>query len=267
MPRMQRRAFLALSLAAAAVPSSFRAASAQPAPADGVAAEVEALRAAMAAEVPSQGADPRDAAGWEALARGVLARSSYAVDAPQMVVVVDRAVAVQRMVLMVAVPGGPWSLVGGGRVSTGKPGRKDHYVTPTGVFLHTDRILGFRAQGTYNENRIRGYGARGMRVWDFGWQRTEHWRWPGTETDLRLAMHATDPAVLEPRLGRPDSAGCVRVAAAMNRFLDRRAALDADYLRAAAAGERRFAALLPRDGQPSSLAGRAMVVVDSSLPA
>ena len=42
-------------------------------------------------------------------------------------------------------------------------------------------------------------------------------------------MHATDPAYLARRIGRPASEGCVRVPADMNRFMDRHGVLDADY--------------------------------------
>src|SRR5262252_1994783 len=55
----------------------------------------------------------------------------------------------------------------------------------------------------------------------------------GEEGDIRLLLHATDPDYLEKRLGRPASKGCVRIPAAMNRFLDRHGVLDADYERAA----------------------------------
>ena len=48
----------------------------------------------------------------------------------------------------------------------------------------------------------------------------------------------------------------------MNRFLDHHGVLDADLERMAAA-DRRVAALLPPDRQPTSLAGRLLIVVDS----
>lgn len=68
----------------------------------------------------------------------------------------------------------------------------------------------------------------------------------GGEGNIRLLLHATDPDYLEHRRGRPASKGCVRIPAAMNRFLDRHGVLDADYERAA---------------------GDALVVIDSSQPA
>ncbi len=44
---------------------------------------------------------------------------------------------------------------------------------------------------------------------------------------MRLQVHATDPVALEPRLGRTASKGCIRITAALNRFLDMHAVLDA----------------------------------------
>jgi len=55
----------------------------------------------------------------------------------------------------------------------------------------------------------------------------------------------------------------VRIAAAMNRFLDRHGVLDADYERAAR-DDVRFRALLLRERRPTMLSGDALVIVDSS---
>jgi hypothetical protein len=77
-------------------------------------------------------------------------------------------------------------------------------------------------------------------------------------------MHATDPDYLEQRLGRPASEGCVRIPATMNRFLDLHGVLDADYERALRLDDR-LGGILLRERQPTSLAGDALVVVDSSL--
>ena len=102
-----------------------------------------------------------------------------------------------------------------------------------------------------------------MRVWDFGWQPSTKGWGSKAEGDIRLLLHATDPAYLEQRLGRPASKGCVRIPAAMNRFLDRHGILDADYERAAK-GDPRFDALLLPHRTPTPLAGNMLVVVDSS---
>jgi hypothetical protein len=102
-----------------------------------------------------------------------------------------------------------------------------------------------------------------MRVWDFGWQRAAKGWGTGEEGDIRLLLHATDPDYLEKRLGRPASKGCVRIPAAMNRFLDRHGVLDADYERAAK-DDPRFEAVLLRERTPTPLAGNALVIVDSA---
>jgi hypothetical protein len=114
---------------------------------------------------------------------------------------------VEQIRVVLARPDGAWSSLGGTKVSTGQAGRRDYYLTPTGVFLHTDLILGWRAEGTFNPQHIRGLGLKGMRVWDFGWQRaTKGWE-TRKEGDIRLLLHATDPDYLERRLGRPASKG------------------------------------------------------------
>lgn len=53
---------------------------------------------------------------------------------------------------------------------------------------------------------------------------------------MRLQMHATDPHLLEPRLGTAQSKGCIRIPAALNDFIDRYGILDADYEQAMPAG-------------------------------
>jgi lipoprotein-anchoring transpeptidase ErfK/SrfK len=229
--------------------------------------ELVRLRAAMAAEVPGLlhpgAARLRDLV---ARARAMLAATDTMIDAPQLVLVVDRNPAVQTLSVMLARPDGVWSTVGTVHVSTGQAGRKDHYFTPVGVFVHGDAILDFRAAGTFNENHVRGLGVAGMRVWDFGWQwAIKGWRGNAEGGDIRLQMHATDPDLLERRLGHPASEGCVRLSGPMDRFLDRHGVLDADYEREAAE-EVSVAALLRPDREPSPLAGRALIVVDSALP-
>ncbi len=231
-------------------------------------AEVARLRAALAKQAPPQ-MPPAVSADrvWIDLAQAGLAAAGVPIDRPQLLVVVDRNPRVQALRIVLAQPDGrSWQVIGGSKVSTGQAGRHGYYITPTGVFLHTDGILDYRALGTFNENHIRGLGLKGMRVWDFGWQTAEKgWR-PDRETgDIRLLMHATDPDYLEQRLGRPASEGCVRVPARMNRFLDLHGVLDADYEQAARE-DVQFRALLLPERQPSRLAGNALVIVDSSRP-
>jgi L,D-transpeptidase catalytic domain len=230
--------------------------------------EVARLRAALSREVPQHsivttGDDPK----WISRAKLALAVSeSLKVDRPQLLVVVDRNPAVQEMRIVLAQPGADWQVIGGSKISTGQAGRRYYYITPTGIFRHTDDILDYRALGTFNENHIRGLGLKGMRVWDFGWQPAEKgWRSDREQGDIRLLMHATDPDYLEGRLGRPASQGCVRIPASMNRFLDIHGVLDADYERDARDDPRIGAVLFP-EREPTPLAGNTLVIIDSSLP-
>jgi hypothetical protein len=234
--------------------------------APGYGAEIAALRQLMARDVPGD-IQPAGTGGedWAAAAQAAFAASPYRIDTPQLVLAVDRNPAVQELRVIFAVPQGAWTVIGGGKVSTGRTGRRGYFITPAGVFLHGDGILDYRALGTYNENHIRGLGLKGSRVWDFGWQPAEEGWQPGVIGEIRLLVHATDPDVLEPRLGRPDSKGCVRVSAAMNVFLDRHAVLDAEFLQDAA-GDRRVAAVLSPDLAAVKFPGKYMVIFDSAAP-
>ncbi len=201
-----------------------------------------------------------------AAARTMTIATMTSINRPQTLLVVDRAPSVQRLWVVVATPdGAPWTVIGTVRVSTGKPGKKEHFKTPVGVFVNTPDILGYRALGTLNKYGIRGIGQKGMRVWDFGWQTTQDWRTPSAVASIRLEMHATDPTYLEGRLGRPDSEACIRIPDWFNRFLDRFGVIDAQ-LTALAPTNRAVAALLPVDAMPSPLAGDKVVVVDTSEP-
>jgi hypothetical protein len=230
------------------------------------AAELSRLRARFAAEVPeARRPDAATRAERLARARAALAASDYTPAGPELVLVVDRHPAVQALSIVLARPDSEWEVVGETLVSTGASGRRGYYLTPTGVFLHTDAILDYRAMGTPNAQGIRGLGSRGMRVWDFGWLRAEQgWRSDGETGRIRFLVHATDPDHLEPRIGTPDSQGCVRVPSAVNRFLDLHGVLDVDHERAARNGDRRFAAMLHPERSPSTLAGRALIVLDSA---
>jgi len=226
--------------------------------------EAAHLRAALMREVPEAIVDDSEGERvWIARAKATVAASAQTIDRAQLLVVVDRNPDIQQLRIVLARPDGEWESLGGTRVSTGQAGRRDHYLTPAGVFLHTDLILDWRAEGTFNAQHIRGLGLKGMRVWDFGWQRTVKGWGTEEEGDIRLLLHATDPDALERRLGRPASKGCVRIPAAMNRFVDRHGILDADYERAAK-DDAAFEALLLPDRKPTPLAGNALVVVDSS---
>ena len=201
---------------------------------------------------------------WISMVRVMLTERGKEIRRAQLLVAVDRNPHVQALMLIVAQPDGPWMILGGTHVSTGQPNRRLYYITPTGIFLHTDVILDYRAQGTFNENHIRGLGVKGMRVWDFGWQwARKGWLTDGETGQIRLLMHSTDPTYLAQRIGRPASEGCIRVPADMNKFIDRHGVLDVDYEQAAI-DYIAFRAILPRNAKPTPLAGDTLVVVDSS---
>jgi hypothetical protein len=224
--------------------------------------EAQALRNAFEREVPEHLAWT---AGLPVAERIAKANPTLPPDGPQSVLAVDRAANRQTVWVLVARPSGRWLVIGGALVSTGKPGRKEHFKTPVGTFLNDGSILGYRAEGTFNENHVRGLGLKGMRVWDFGWQTTEDWRTPGATMAVRLEMHSTDPANLAHRIGRPDSEGCIRIPASLNTFLDKHGVIDR-ALTAAAPTDPATAQLISRQQHPTPLAGSAVIVYDSSEP-
>lgn len=181
--------------------------------------------------------------------------------AGQSVVLVDRSPQVQAAMVLVRTRTGGWHWLGATAVSTGKVGTFEHFLTPLGAFAHTLANPDFRAEGTLNKNHIRGYGLRGRRVFDFGWQLAERGWGEGGTSKMRLQMHATDPWVLEPRLGRVASEGCIRIPATLNVFLDIHGVLDADYEAAATRGKKPWVLRATRQTIPWP--GRTMVIVDS----
>ncbi len=109
--------------------------------------------------------------------------------AAQAFVLVDRSAQVQAAFVVVRTQGGGWDWVGATAVSTGKTGTFEHFLTPLGVFPHTLDNPDFRAEGTFNKNHIRGYGLRGRRIFDFGWQTAERgWGAGGTSKMRQQAL-------------------------------------------------------------------------------
>ncbi len=196
-----------------------------------------------------------------ALLDAALANAGLADLPMQTLVLVDRSVQVQAAFVVLRTPEKGWFWLGASPVSTGRVGSFDHFRTPVGVFAHSLDNPDFRSEGTYNQNHIRGYGERGMRVFDFGWTQAERGWGAGGQSTMRLQMHATDPDTLEPRLGRPESKGCIRIAATLNVFLDRYGVLDADYEQALARGRSLW--VMRADRTPVPWPGRYLVIVDS----
>ncbi|WP_375234199.1 hypothetical protein [Burkholderia pseudomallei] len=182
--------------------------------------------------------------------------------AREYVVLVDRAPNVQAVFLYFRTTrSNAWQMIGASPVATGLPGQYDHFVTPLGVFEHTPENMDFRAEGTTNDNGIRGYGQRDMRIYDFGWTDAERGWGKSGVSQMRFQMHATDPEYLEPLLGIRHSKGCVRIPASLNVFLDQHGILDAEYEARAAGGDPPW--VLRAHRQVTPWAGRYLVVIDS----
>jgi hypothetical protein len=219
----------------------------------------------FAREVDRQLAVPEaEQQAYANLLLAALAAQGVAAEGPQFVLLVDRSPHVQAALLFWKPSGEAGTVprfVGASPVSTGRPGSFDHFETPLGVFEHLIDNPDFRAEGTFNDNGIRGYGLKGRRVFDFGWQpATRGWGSRGV-SEMRLQLHATDPQVLEPRLGTQQSKGCIRTSGGLNQFLDLHAVLDADYEDALARGES-FWVLLPQR-KPTRWPGRYLVIVET----
>jgi hypothetical protein len=156
--------------------------------------DAQTWREAFALEVDRQLEVPEAAQQrYMALVDEALAAASL-IDLPaQAVVVVDRSDNVQAAAVLVGNRPSGWQWLGAVAVSTGCIGDFEHFRTPLGVFAHSLDNPDFRAEGTVNAFGIRGYGARGMRIFDFGWIRAERGWGDGGESPMRLQMHATDP--------------------------------------------------------------------------
>jgi hypothetical protein len=200
---------------------------------------------------------------YVALLEQTLAQSQTENTMAQTFIVVDRNPNVQAAFVLVHLQSGVWQWIGATAVSTGKVGSYEHFVTPLGVFAHTLDNPDFRAEGTFNKNHIRGYGLKGLRVFDFGWQYAERGWGVGGSSRMRLQMHATDPSILEERLGSVQSEGCIRIPSSLNVFLDMHGVLDAAYEAATSKGDDLWVLKPGRTVVPWP--GRYMVIVDSQV--
>ncbi|HSE92298.1 MAG TPA: L,D-transpeptidase, partial [Methylomirabilota bacterium] len=228
----------------------------------GAGGEAAAWSARFAAEVDRRlDVPPNDQQRYAVMLAQALAQAGVSDRGAQAFVLIDRSPQVQAGFVVLRTPAGGWHWLGAAPVSTGRPSGFEHFRTPTGVFAHTLDNPDFRAEGTLNEHNVRGYGLAGMRVFDFGWVAAERGWGRGGTSLMRLQMHATDPDRLEPRLGRAESKGCIRIPATLNTFLDRHGILDADYDAALARGDVLW--VLRADREPIPWPGRYLVVVDS----
>ncbi len=220
------------------------------------------LAGAFETEVQQRLAPPADEAmRYGQLLNDSLSQAQLRINDAQIVVLVDRNPKLQALFIFFIDATSNPKLIGTAPVSTGRIGTFDYFETPVGVFDHSINNLDFRAEGTKNEFGIRGYGVRGMRIYDFGWQQARKGWGDRSISTMRLQMHATDPALLEPKLGTVQSKGCIRISASLNRFIDHYGLLDADYESAIWRGSS-FWVLSP-NRSPTPWSGRYLVVVDT----
>ncbi|MBN1585789.1 L,D-transpeptidase [Candidatus Uhrbacteria bacterium] len=174
---------------------------------------------------------------------------------PQFFIFVDRNF--DRQNIMVGFWNGVGKVIeiGWSKVSTGSL-KFGHYLTPVGTFPIVR--LGYRAKGTKNAKGWMGLGGKDSRIWSFGEQETTGWK--GKWMRITMLMHATDPTYGEPRLGRPDSKGCIRISAKMNAFLDIYGILDQQVMGKESPERQRR--LLRKDRQPVANPGLYMIVGD-----
>ena len=217
--------------------------------------DVEAYQADFNSKVPEKYKFPLTAEEQKQETADILAQQTLAaLDHPEFVVVVNKAPSSQHASIYI-VDGQDALLIGSARVSTGQAGRKEYYFTPTGLFENKIENGNYRALGTKNENGIRGIGSKGMRVYDFGWQASNAGWGDHFAAQIRLEMHATDPDVLEARLGKPASKGCVRIYHGMNSFIDENGVLDRNY-------DDHGSWVLSKNKKPNPYDGRFMLVVE-----
>jgi hypothetical protein len=199
---------------------------------------------------------------YVALAGEQLRRAEVTLTVSQYVVVVDRSPQVQAVLVIWFPVGDAAVLIGASPASTGRVGQFDHFETPLGVFDHSLSNPDFRAKGTKNEFGFRGYGAKGLRVYDLGWQQARRGWGTGADSSMRLQMHSTDPDLAESKLGTVQSKGCIRIPETLNRLLDHFGVLDAAYVATSTTNGRSPWVLLP-DRKPVVESGRYLIVVDS----
>ena len=204
---------------------------------------------------------PQEALHYATLALEQFRIADIPLRVSQYVAVIDRSPQVQAILVYWFALGQPALLIGASPVSTGRVGRYDHFETPLGVFDHALVNPDFRAEGTKNDLGFRGYGAKGLRVYDLGWQQARRGWGEGGESAIRLQMHSTDLDLAEAKLGTVQSKGCIRIPATLNRLLDHFGVLDAGYETAIADGATLW--VLSPERSPVADAGRYLVVVDS----
>ena len=178
----------------------------------------------------------------------------------QYMLLVDRSPNVQAIFLFWLGADGQAELIGASPASTGKENGYEYFETPTGIFEHNPRNMDFRAEGTKNEHGLRGYGDKGMRIYDFGWVKARK-SWVDEIGDMRLQLHSTDLLKLEQKLGVALSKGCIRIPASLNKLLDHYGILDADY--ELAANNNKVRKILDPSREATAWPGKYLIIIDS----
>ncbi len=175
-------------------------------------------------------APPDEARRYARLAQDALAQAGVTLARPQYLAVVDRDPYVQALLLFFRNADSTLELVGASPVSTGRTGGLDSFETPAGVFEHSRAAADFRSDGVPDADGLLRYGAKGLRVYDFGPQKVPQGWGDGKAAEMRLLMHATDPELLEQRLGSAQSDGGIRIPASLDGFIDQYGLLDGAWL-------------------------------------
>jgi hypothetical protein len=195
------------------------------------------------------------------LTESALAKAGVALSQPQYLIVVDRDENMQALLLLFRSADGQLQLVGASPISSGLPGSPENFETPIGVFEHSRANADSRSEGTLDSEGLRPYGERGLRIYDFGWQAVPKGWGDGAVTAMHLQMHATDPDLLERRLGTPQSMGSIRIPASLDRLIDRCGLLDAGDGKAGREGKPGAA---PDPGcDATAFAARYLIVLES----
>lgn len=228
----------------------------------------QALQApAQLAEIYAHSVDKRldlpadEAQRYGQLLQARLSEAGLEITRDQVVILVDRHPHVQALLMYWLPAQGVPVLLGASPVSTGRSGGFEHFLTPLGVFEHSPANPDFRAEGTRNEQGVRGYGRKGLRIFDFGWQPARKTWGDRAPSVMRLQVHATDPDLLEPRLGSAQSKGCIRIPASLNKLIDQYGLLDAAYEQAPAQGK--APSVLHPQRMPTPWSGRYLVVLQT----
>src|SRR5450830_1360210 len=131
--------------------------------------ELQRISARFIQEVTPQLAVSAQVLGdYTVLLEELLANEGVPVTEPQFLLLVDRSARVQAALLLWGAAGRGWHLVGAVPVSTGLPGKFEHFVTPLGVLLIRPKTRTFvpRGPGTSLVSAVTAARECGSMIWD-----------------------------------------------------------------------------------------------------